>query len=418
MARSIFDILRLNQNNDADWEIIKTEYRAVDIDKVIIDGDTFTNYGSFQFVWEKSYIKEPSRSGKGTIGNLNSYATFLTPHLIMNFSIMSIDDYRAIMRKDFEKNEFVVECYDPIYNKKVKQKMYFTTPEMAKLFTINKSRFNGNAWEDFIELAGVHDYTVEMVGTNNDLDLVSVIYHLNPPSNTGLNDETIGENDVYKGEEIIIGGASDFQNETFGGLYKFTKWNLLPSGGETGNYIDGYAYTINQDLVLYAQWEATTSSTLNYNYGVADAMISENNEYVTSKTVVKDQSIGELPVVDDPIVIIDKTAYSPYRYGKWYKTPIKTENSVPIENNTLYWSDRDSTIYLIYEKRSYLLKLYIDGVLNGSEMVEYNSSLTLPQFVKEGYTFDGWSKSDGTKVSSGTKMPPHELILYGKWIKN
>ena len=29
---------------------------------------------------------------------------------------------------------------------------------------------------------------------------------------------------VYKGEELIIGGGSTFQSETFGGAYKFTKW--------------------------------------------------------------------------------------------------------------------------------------------------------------------------------------------------
>ena len=56
VRRGVVDILRLNPNIPEDWEIRDREYNAVDIDKVVIDGDTFTNYGDFQFVWEKSYV--------------------------------------------------------------------------------------------------------------------------------------------------------------------------------------------------------------------------------------------------------------------------------------------------------------------------------------------------------------------------
>jgi hypothetical protein len=256
--RSVYDILSLNPKKSADWEVINREYVAQDIDKVIIDGDTFTNYGDFQFVWEKSYVKSPARSNGGSIDNLNSYATFVTPHLILNFSVMSIDDYRAIMRKDLERNEFVVECYDPIYNRRVTAKMYFATQQMAKLYTIAQTRLNGEAWEEFVEIVGVQGYTVELIGTNNDLDLVSVVYHLNPPADTGVADQTIGEDSVYKGEEIAIGGvASAFTSETFNNKYVFTKWNLSASGGEQGNYLNEYNYNINTDLVLYAQWQKT-----------------------------------------------------------------------------------------------------------------------------------------------------------------
>lgn len=257
-GRGVVDILRLDPNIPSDWEIIKNEYRAVDIDKVVIDGDTFTNYGDFQFVWEKSYVKSPTRSNSGAIDNLDSYATFVTPHLILNFSIMSIDDYRAIMRKDLERKEFVVECYDPIYNKRTAVKMYFATPQMAKLYTIAKKRLNGSEWEDFIELVGVHGYTVELIGTNNNLDEVSVVYHLNPPADTGYSDQTVGEKDIYKGQDIVMGNSAlSITSETFDNRYVFTKWNIKASGGLQGNYINELEYTINSDLVLYAQWQKT-----------------------------------------------------------------------------------------------------------------------------------------------------------------
>ena len=106
--RNLIDILKLDPNIPEDFEIIDKEYRAVDIEKVVIGGNTYTNYGAYSYILEKTYVKSPSRSASGSIGNLNSYATFLTGHLVIDFSIISIDDYRAIMRQHYEQNENVV----------------------------------------------------------------------------------------------------------------------------------------------------------------------------------------------------------------------------------------------------------------------------------------------------------------------
>lgn len=437
--KSVNDIMCLDPNIPADWEIIKSEYKAVDIDKVVIDGDTFTNYGDFQFVWEKSYVKSPVRSSGGAIKNLNSYATFVTPHLIINFSIMSIDDYRAIMRKDLERNEFVVECYDPIYNKRVSSKMYFATPQMAKLYTIASRRLDGDAWEEFVEIVGVQGYTVELIGTNNDLNLVSVIYHLNPPADTGYADETIPTDDIYSGQDVIIGdAATSFTNETFGGRYKFTKWNIDGTNPTTpkeqGNYINGQSYTINigdeieenkSALVLYAMWEATTDHTLNFNYGLADPAIDNlTYSYETSRKVSQGKSIGNLPIVQVPTVIHKNPTgydqeYSPYYNGKWYKTPVKTSTSAEVTDGEPYWLNRDGAVYLLYDIMQYTLNLYIDAELYQTSSVEYNAPMNLPSLVRSGYTFDGWYTTydfqKNTKVSGN--MPPYYLALYARWIK-
>lgn len=411
------------------------EYKAVGIDYVKIDSNKFTNYGQYQFIWEKTFIKSPERSADGSLGNLNSYATFLTPHLIMDFSVMSIDDYRAIMKMHYEKNEFTVECYDAIYNKPIKVKMYFATEEMAKLFTISQHRLLPDGkWEDWVDLVGVTDYKVELIGTNNDLDYVSVVYHLNPPKGTGFADLTIGEDDIYKGEEIAIGGAAaSIKAETFGGLYKFTKWNVSSADPtvekDQGNYIDGYAYTINTDLVLYAQWQSMGSHTLTFNYGLADPIVNEiDGSYETSRTVVEGDPIGTMPTFEFPKV--DGVVDSPYLSASWWKTPIKMikydENgnditdTLKVNASTPYWSNRDSSIYLLFDVKSYSLTLYIDGEIYQENDFEYNTPMNLPMLVKSGYTFDGWYSTsdfkDGTKVSGN--MPPYDLTLYARWVKN
>ena len=71
--RTIEDILRMSLSER------RAEYEAVNIDKLIIDGNEFANYGEYSFIWEKTFVKSPVRAtGNGEINNLNSYATYLT----------------------------------------------------------------------------------------------------------------------------------------------------------------------------------------------------------------------------------------------------------------------------------------------------------------------------------------------------
>lgn len=424
--RSVYDILSLDPNNKSQWENdIKPNYVADGIDQVVIGENTFTNYGDFQFAWEKSYVKSPERSADGSIGNLNSYATFNTPHLIINFSLMSIDDYRKIMRLDLESNEFIVKCYDPIYNRTFKGKMYFATPQMAKLFKLSKIRFDGERWEEFVELVGVQEYTVELIGTNSDMDLVSVRYIVNAPEGETPTVTDGGEDDVYKGEEVIIGSNTDIPTETFGGRYKFKDWVAPDRSNQV--YTNGYVYTINEPLTLYARWEATDNYTLSFSYGVLDSVASiDTQKYITSKPVVKGKIIGTLPPVP-----YDDNKYPQYENGQWYKTPVKAENSEPLYASDTYKVDRDSTAYLLYDVRSYDLVLkirheatllfdtYQENLVKDGKGIEYGTQIPFPNLVRTADVLDGWYTSTDFSEESKfkeTTMPAKGLTLYARWV--
>ena len=419
---SVYDIYRLNPNNESDWNAIKAEYDATPISQIIIDGNLFNNYGAFSFAWEKTYVKQPERSANGTIDNLNSYATFVTPHIVIDFSILSIDDFREIVRLDLEKNEFVVEFYDPIFHKVISRKMYFGTLEIAKIHTMQRHRFNEDKWEEFTQIMGVQDYTIELIGTNASLDLVSVIYHLNPPADTGVADRQLGEDDVYIGQDIIVGtSATEFVNETFEGRYKFTKWNVSSAdptvSKDKGNYINGNVYTIQDNLVLYAQWERTTTHTLFFNYGVSNPVI-ENNRMVMSKLVTEGEPIGELPSPQMPEVVIDGIQYTPYSNGHWYKTPVIPEGQEDSWIGRLddYWTNHDDTIYWLYKVALYPIKYYLEGELIKTHYVAYNNVLPSFEVYKEGKKFDGWYTDQDYKTKVSGKMPPKDLELWGKWV--
>lgn len=236
------------------------------IDKVVIDGNPFTDYSAFSFLWEKSYVKSPVRSGDGTIGNLDSYAWFLTPHLKIDFSLMSIDSYRTLMKMIYSKNEFTVTCYDVVYNKTVTHKMYFATEEMPKLWTIVDA-LNGD--ENAVMLLGVQDYTVEMIGTNAEIETAKITYKLNKPSSVIWTDETevsvetpinialpIGDSaiiEVTDTEDSTKKVATRISNITFGDKYKFKYW-AENSNGTGFKYIDTDAYRFMTNTTLYAIW--------------------------------------------------------------------------------------------------------------------------------------------------------------------
>jgi uncharacterized repeat protein (TIGR02543 family) len=129
--------------------------------------------------------------------------------------------------------------------------------------------------------------------------------------------------------------------------------------------------------------------------------------------------MAELPKVKHKDLSGNEKEYTPYYNGKWYKTPIKASNSVALTDNTSYWADRDSTIYLLYDTYTYTLTLYIDGELYQSNSIAYNTPMNLPQLVKSGYAFDGWYHTQdfqsGTKISGN--MPPYNLSLYARWVE-
>ena len=426
---SVYDILQKVGTTEYREGEIK-EYEAVDIAEVKIDGNRFRNYGAYSFIWEKTFVKSPGRSADGSLGNLNSYATFLTPHLILDFSVMSIYDYRKIMLLHYGANEFTVECYDPIYNRSIKVKMYFATEEMAKLYTIAQNRLLPNGqWEEWVDLVGVTEYKVELIGTNNDLDLVSVKYEYNAPldendlpiypSGTPINPQY--EPDIYLGEEIVVGSNSTFPNTPPSNAYQFSHWTMLGENGEVlGTRTNGLVMTINAPTIFRAEWKPTRTRTLSFNYGLSDEDYTVTNgirEPISNREVQFGQSVGTLPKLTvEPTVTYNGEKIPVYHNGAWYKTPSK---NTKVNDNDLYWIDRDTIIYALYDKKLFSVTYYTNApdITIPSQNVAYDEIVYAPTLYRNGYTFKGWYTDGAFKTAFSGKMPPKNLDLYARWVK-
>lgn len=409
------------------------------IDKVTINGNVFTDYSAFSFLWEKSYVKSPVRSGDGTIGNLNSYATFLTPHLKIDFGLMSIDSYRKIMQLIYSSNEFLVTCYDVVNNKDTTNKMYFQTEEMPKLWTIVDA-LNGD--ENAIMLLGVQDYTIEMVGTNARVDSITVNYYLNSPDGSGST-TPIGSFDTAIGSEIILGADSNIGSweNAFDG-YAFNGWRLGSAKGTL--YAKNYGFgikdwaidTSSNSINFYADWEATNTYTLTYSYGLGTPQIGSDMLEITSKPIKYEERIGNLPNSEQVIKVAygdsEEKKYIAYTWLGWYKTSIKAQDTEDnkqeqLTASTPYWLNGSTTIYQLYETESYAVTFIVDGeiystigVEPNSKGVEYNASVPMPHLVKNGYTFKGWEFTNGgkTQIVTSLKMPPFAIELKAVFTEN
>lgn len=133
-------------------------YIRTQLDRIKIDDYELQGYFEYSFMEEKSYKTQPVRSGDGVIEDLEDYETFLTPRLVINYSMMDIEDYRTLMKLLKSKNTFQVTCYDIVEDKRVTHEMYFATPQMPVIY------------QQYLTVLGIQNTSIELIGTNRTLE--------------------------------------------------------------------------------------------------------------------------------------------------------------------------------------------------------------------------------------------------------
>jgi hypothetical protein len=140
-------------------EELRKAYLNSQIDRIkIFDGKEtieLTGYAEYSYLDEKSYKTQPVRSQNGAIEEIEEYATFFTPRLIVKYNMMGIDDYRSFMKMIKGRNAFAVQCYDPVEDKIVTNEMYVATPSMPIIY------------QQYLAALGIQEYAIEMIGTNS-----------------------------------------------------------------------------------------------------------------------------------------------------------------------------------------------------------------------------------------------------------
>lgn len=362
--------------------------------KVVINGQEIPYMSDYTFVDAKSFFKEPVRSASGVIENLNSYATFLTPRLKINFKFMPIETYRVLMKliKDF--NEFIVTVYDIVEDKYVTHKMYFYPKEFPAIYQNN------------LETLAILDESFELVGTNASLEELSIVYNSNPPvegQTTLTSGATLNYNDEFMvgTYDAIDEGSIDPTTFTYSG-YDLIGWNTKADGSGI-TYLNGDTINnLSSSIVLYAVWKASTEFVLSLDYQNATAGID-----IANKTIIQNTQIGELP---SPI-------RNGYVFSGWFTEP--NGNGVQITATSTYTFSGNKTIYAYWVgvKNSIIFDTNGGfGSLAPIENAENGKQYTLPKATgilqKQGYVFSHWNtKADDS--DSGTKYNDEQTITMG-----
>lgn len=378
--------------------------RERDLHFIEIDGNKVGGYGSYSFYIQKTYSKEPTRSSSGVIDNLDSYVTFLTPTVKIKFNAVSALQYRTIKSMMHSKNEHLVRCYDVEYDTYRTFNAYFAPDDYPELFVL-----------DF-EMLGVVNYEIELIGTNTDVNKVSVTYHINDPSGTITT--TVGSSDLPMGSEFII-GKDAASIKTLEG-YTFDRWNTKPDG--TGDwYIDGTAYSLNRDLVLYAWWLGGDEYKISFDYGVGEIPKDENGQDITSKSIKYGDVINYTSTSAKAVTFFGKE-FNPYGTAnqKWYWTPTPADgNQEIISGTTIYSIKGNATIYQKHQPKTFTITFRASGENRFTSTVtgEYGSSIAIPD-PPEGKKWVYLSIGDGIQEGvfgepfEETTMPPCNAVVF------
>ena len=424
----IIDILKLDSTQR------KNKYKAVGIDFVKINEYTFTDYKAFSFLLEKSYIKSPERSSDGSISNLNSYPFFVTPHLKIDFSLLSINSYRDLMGLIYTQNEFTVECYNIVSNRVETHKMYFATEEMPKLWTIARA-VNGEQW---VELLGVEDYTIEMIGTNASLDKIDILYYDNDGNLIPEATQTVIEGtDVVINYNFIAPSGSRFD-----GVWRMQSGGIVRNGDAIlaigTDESSGNAIVSNKVLKLYAKVVNTNQYTISLNYGIGEKpLLQDTTKNVDTFDIVVGQRIG-IAISNANVVLADGSTFAFPTYGTgaptvtyngkeydnaydflgWSWDVSSTESALQVNSSTTYDYSFNRTIYQHYEPKTYTITYdtKVDSLSLSPVSAKHGERITTPTLRNGNKVSKGWFWFDGVKeVQFNGVMPPFHMTIYTKW---
>ena len=405
------------------------------IGEVIIDGVKITGYSAFSFVRKLTYVKSPTRSGDGTIGNLNSYPVFTTPQLQIDFSLLGIDMYRKIMNLIYARREHLVQCYDIVRDEQVTERMYFEPEELPKLVAI--ARQLQNEAYSRVEILGVQDYVVTMVGTNVPNEIINIVYY-------DMNNNIIGSEQLVENTEIVIGEGVVVENIDG---YKFNNYWDRETSVKT-RYVDKIAYSVvlegekeiaSRTISFKAVYKDDREYTLSFSYGLGEATRDiYNKEIVSIPFVVGDtyadairranitlangtKMIG-LQKSPNPQITDNGITYTTHLWNGWFRTSSKTSNTKEaVQDTHLISVENDTIIYQLFNpiQRTISFKDLYFNIEVADIKVTVGEKPQLPKFANREYNGETWEHLGWTlkgKDELFESIITNDITLYAKWV--
>lgn len=203
---------------------LREAYKKSKIDRIrIFDGKKtieVTGYAEYSYLDEKSYKTQPVRSQNGAIEEIEEYATFFTPRLIVKYNMMGIDDYRSFMKMIKGRNGFAVQCYDPVEDKIVTNEMYVATPSMPIIY------------QQYLAALGIQEYAIEMIGTNSQSKISFGVF-----GDDGLKTYDVGLGDTWRDVSQKLDLRFEINGDRVVYIQGTTRSDLIMLNDDTYEYV-------------------------------------------------------------------------------------------------------------------------------------------------------------------------------------
>lgn len=211
-----------------------------ELNTVYITGGGYTNQaftglsrdtlGYNEVVWGASL----TRSNTFALENIDDVDIGVVPQCTLVFKYLDIETF-IILQSLLRERHLIVNYFDMDLGQRVTHEMAITGNERKKFYSRGSS------------LVGVQDFTIKLVGTNRDSEMldVTVTYDLNG----GTSDSDYDEETYTQSDQITIASGSDITPPDDSSY--LLEWNTSADG--TGqHYAPNTSITIWSDLTLYA----------------------------------------------------------------------------------------------------------------------------------------------------------------------
>ena len=286
------------------------------------------------------------------------------------------------------------------YNQSKKlSKNTFTKPNHEFTGWTTNEDYTGYMYADEQTVSNLSSTQGEVINLYANWERVS--YNIILMANNGTLDSETQEVSLNTTVNIM---SNPFTNDG----YIFMGWNTKSDGSGT-TYTNEQAVTLEEDLILWAQWQTTTRNITFYsNFGAANLI---NHQTAPDGSTVK----------------LDANTFfrTGYSFAGWNTNQDGSGTSYEDEQTIVEIHD-DLLLYAQWQPNTYTIKFNANsgtGTMTNQTMTyDKNEALKANTFTKVGYTFKGWNtNSSGTGTSYSDRQSVKNLTtgssvtLYAQW---
>lgn len=186
--------------------------------------------------------------------------------------------------------------------------------------------------------------------------------------------------------------------------YTFGGWSLTDNGSVA--YSNQATYSFAESKILYAIWTANQYTvTYDSNTGTGSPEKSSDSYTVDAANGLTLSLVGNM-------------ALTGHSFGGWATSAGSRDALV----STGYRPTQDVTLYAIWTENTYLITYNYLGGVTGIATSNYTTQepgITLPNSTRTGYTFGGWSTTNGgTSAVTDPYTTSVDRTLYAIWAPN